>query len=205
MSSYDVRSEGDVTTIEHEIKEANNLLDEIDATVPKRCEKIMLGGNHEARYAKFIANNGFTLSVRRMKSFSTWQDEYNLSGRNWKAHDYGEHVCVGKCIFTHGWFASANAAQKMAQCFPGRNVIFGHTHRHLIYGCMDENGLPIEAESIGTLSKFDLSYLNGKPPIDWIHSFLYMEVKDNGQFTKHYTRIIDGSFIEYGREFRVRP
>lgn len=205
VSSYDVKSSSDVVTIEHEIEEANYLLDKIDRICGKKCKRIMLGGNHEARYAKFIANNGFTLSIRRMKDFSSWDKEYNLNRRGWEFHDYGSHISIGKCVFTHGWYASNSAAKLMAECFPGRNVIFGHTHQHLIYGCMDEHGNPIESESIGTLSKFDLAYLDGKPAKNWIHSFMYMEMTDDGLFTKHYTRVINGSFIEYGKEFKSHP
>lgn len=203
VSSYEVKDATDVVTIEHEIEEANYLLDDIDKAAGKNCKKIMLGGNHEARYSKFIANNGFTLSVRRMKDFSSWDKEYNLGKRGWESHDYGKHIKIGKCIFTHGWYASSGAAKAMAECFPGHNVVFGHTHQHLIYGCMDENNYPIESESIGTLSKFDLAYLNGKPAKNWIQSFMYMEMLESGKFTKHYTRVIDGSFIEYGKEFKV--
>lgn len=201
VSSYDVHSNSDVQTIEREITGANNLLDKIDKVVGRDCRKYMIGGNHEARYAKFIANNGFTLSIRRMKKFSSWYEEYNLTKRGWETRDYGQHLTIEKLIFTHGWFSSGSAAKKMAECFPGRNVVFGHTHQHLIYGCMDEKGLPIESESIGTLSKFDLAYLNGKPPINWINSFMYIDMEDSGRFTKHYVRVIDGSFIEYGRKF----
>lgn len=186
--------------MEREVSAANELLDRIDAVT--KCEKHMIGGNHEDRYEAFRTNHGFEVSIRRMKDFTSWDKEYNLKKRGWAHVDYGKNIQIGKIVFTHGWYASTNAAAKMAQCFPGRNVIFGHTHRHLIYGCLDERDLPIESESIGTLSRFDLSYLRGKPPTDWIHSFLYIDILDNGYFTKHYVRIIDGGFIEYGKEFR---
>ena len=80
-------------------------------------------------------------------------------------------------------------------------MVFGHAHQHIIYGCMDERGLPIECESIGTLSRFDLSYLKGKPPYNWIHSFLYIDMMEDGTFTKHFVRVICGQFVEYGRKF----
>jgi predicted phosphodiesterase len=201
VSSYDVHSNDDIVTIETEIVASNDMLDRIDAACGNKCRKIMLGGNHEARYAKFMANNGFTLGIRRMREFSSWDREYNLSKRGWEAHEYGRNVAIGKCVFTHGWFATSGAAKQMAECFPGRNVIFGHTHQHLIYGCMDENENPIESESIGTLSKFDLAYLNGKPAKNWIHSFLYIDMLENGTFSKHFVRIINGGFVEHGKYF----
>lgn len=202
VSSFEVRKEKDIQTIETEIKAANKLLDQIDATLPKKCKKVMLGGNHEDRYEKFRANNGFFLSIRRMKDFTSWQEEYQLKKRGWEAHDYGKHFTVGKIVFTHGWFAAGSAAKKMAECFPGRSVIFGHTHRHLLYTCADEKGLPIESESLGTLSKFDLAYLKGKPPIDWVHMFMAIDMMPDGSYTKHAINVIDGKFVSHGKIFQ---
>lgn len=199
IASYDVRKESDVVTIDKEITESNYLLDDIDKSVGKKCRKIMIGGNHEARMAKFMANNGFILSIRRMREFSTWQNEYGLSRRGWESVEYGEHVKIGKIIFTHGWHNFG--PKRMGEKFPGRNVIFGHTHRHEVYGWIDEQDRPIESETIGTLSRFDLSYLNGCPPTNWVNSFMYIDMKEDGSFSKHFVNIINGSFIELGREF----
>ena len=201
LSSYDVSCESDIVTIQKEVDEANFLLDDIDDSCPKGCKKIMIGGNHENRYPKFRVNQGSKVEDRRLRTFTTWQEEYNLYGRGWDSFSYGQHVQIGKIVFTHGWYASNNACQLMAKCFPGRNVIFGHTHRHAIAGLMDERDLPIESETIGTLSKFNLSYLNGKPASDWVNGFMYIDMKDNGTFSKHFVHIINGAFIEHNKEF----
>lgn len=201
VSTYDPRQETDIQPIDHEIESANQLLDDIDK-ITKNCKKIMLGGNHEARYEQFRVNQGMLVGIRRMKSLTSWQEEYNLSKRGWESHDYGKHIQIGKIVMTHGWFTGNNAAQRMAACFPGRNVLFGHTHQHLIHTALDEHDLPIQSESIGTLSRFDLSYLKGKPPLNWIHSFCYIDMLENGQFSKHIVNIIDGHFIELGRLFQ---
>lgn len=190
-------------TIEKEIRESNILLDDIDKACGNKCKKIMLGGNHEARYAHFMANNGFTLSIRRMKQFTSWQNEYNLMGRGWISKDYGEYIQIGKIVFTHGFFTGPNAAKRMSECYPGRNLMFGHTHNHLVYNCLDERDQPISSESIGTLSRFDLSYLKGKPPITWINMFEYVDMNDDGTFSKHPVYIINGQFIEFGKTFGV--
>lgn len=202
VSSYDPRKEQDIITIDKELFSANKLLDEIDHICKNKTKKIMIAGNHEARAAKFFVNQGMVVAIRRMKDFHSWNDEYNLDSRGWEHKDYGEHIQIGKVVMTHGWFTGATCARRMAECFPGRNVIFGHTHQHLIYGALDEHDLPIESESIGTLSRFDLSYLNGKPAMNWVNCFSYIDMLENGQFTKHTTNIINGKFIEYGREFK---
>lgn len=204
VTRYDPRRESDIIPIDQEIDAANTLLDRIDKVAGRKCDKLMIGGNHEDRYESFRINQGMLVGIRRMKDLTSWSEEYNLRKRGWDVKEYGEWVQVGKIIFTHGWYASANAAKKMAEAFPGRNVIFGHTHRHVIHGCLDHNDLPIEAESIGTLSKFNLSYLKGRPPVDWIHAFMYIDMKEDGTFSKHFVRIINNGFIEFGREFTAR-
>ena len=202
VSTYDPHRESDIQPIDKEIDSSNYLLDDIDRVTPKSCIKVMIGGNHEDRYEKFRIKEGMLIGIRRMKDMSTWQEEYNLYKRNWKVVEYGGHYQVGKIIATHGWYASSGAAKQMAECFPGRNVIFGHTHQHLVYGALDERNLPIESESIGTLSRFDLSYLRGKPAKNWVHAFMYIDMKADGTFSKHFVHVISGGFIEYGKEFK---
>lgn len=201
ISSYEVSRDSDIVTIEREVNSANDLLDQLDKSVGNRCKKIMIGGNHENRYPKFKVNNGSKVEDRRLKEFTSWEYEYHLYDRGWDSFKYGQHVQIGKIVFTHGWFTGSTAAKKMAECFPGRNVIYGHTHQHEVYGLIDEHGLPIESESIGTLSQFNLSYLNGKPATHWVNSFVYIDLMPNGRFSKHFVHIIDGKFIEFGKEF----
>lgn len=204
VSKFLPHSERDIVTIDQEADSANALLDKIDAIckVAGVKKKIMIGGNHEDRYAQYRVNRGMEVASKRMRTFTSWEKEYELDRRGWEHVDYGEHIQIGKIVFTHGWFSGGNCTKQMAECFPGRNVIFGHTHKHQVSGCLDEKDMPIESETIGTLSKMKLSYLRGKPAINWVHGFLYIDMAENGYFTKHYVRIIDGGFIEYGKEFR---
>jgi hypothetical protein len=202
LSSYDVTREKDITPLTDEISAACQLLDKIDAVLPKGCKKLMTGGNHEARYEKFRINKGATPEYRRLRKLTSWAEEYELPNRGWDWCEYGEWRSIGKIIFTHGWYTGNSAAKKMAEQFPGKNVLFGHTHQHLLYGWMDQNCLPIESESIGTLSNFNLSYLNGKRPTNWVHSFMYIDMLESGKFSKHFVNIIDNQFIEHGKTFR---
>ena len=203
VSSYDPSAEHEIQPIQYEVEEANALLDRIDKIVGKKCTRIMLGGNHEARYEKFRVNQGFLVGIRRIKALTSWHEEYGLDRRGWEHVEYGENVKIGKVVFTHGWASGSNSGLDMSRRFPGRNVIYGHTHQHIVYGCMDENQLPIECESIGTLSKFNLSYLNGKPPYNWINSFMYIDMNEDGTFSKHFVRVINGQFTEFGRLFKA--
>jgi predicted phosphodiesterase len=198
VSDFQPSSEAEIQPIDLEIRSANELLDRLDKACGK-AHKIMLGGNHEARLAKFHVNHGMLVGVRRMHTLRTWFDAYNLDKRGWEHYDYGKYVRIGKIIFTHGW-QNFNV-KRMGEKYPGRNVIFGHLHRHEVHGWVDECDRPIESETIGTLSKFDLSYLKGSPATNWVNGFSYVDMMDNGMFSKHFVHIIDGWFVEYGKHF----
>lgn len=204
LSSYDLHSPGEFITMQDEIDSANSLLDSFDKALPRNCQKWMIGGNHEDRYhkerAKFLfEDNRVTKAVMTYKL--GWADEYRLPKRGWKWVEYGGHLHLDKIIYTHGWASGNGSCNDIARRFPGRNVIFGHTHQHLVSGFMDERGFPIEIESIGTLSNFDLAYLRGKPPYNWTRGFSYIYSMPDGTFTKSFIHIIDGKFVVNGRKF----
>lgn len=138
--------------------------------------------------------------IRQLKSFSAWHKEYRLQERNWKFKEYGECLSIGKLVFTHGWSSGPTAALKHLNMFH-KNIIFGHTHTFNVAIGSGLDGQPVISATIGTLSKFDLSYLVGKPPVNWIHMFAYVDMYDNGNFTPNFVPIIDGTFITQGKEF----
>lgn len=204
LSSFDPAHKHQIVMLEDELKMANILLDRIDKAVGKKCERTMIGGNHENRYHKAAARHLFVpdrISRSMISWKESWADEYRLKERGWKWVEYGQWLHEGKLILTHGWASGTSSPSDIAKRFPGRNVLFGHTHQHLVSGFMDENGLPIEIESIGTLSNFDLHYLNGKPPYNWARGFTYIYMNQEGSFTKNFVHVVDGKFIFNGKQF----
>jgi len=204
LGSFDLHNVDEYISLDDELKAANDLLDRLDKALPRGCEKYMVGGNHEDRYHKVKAK--FLCPPDRItKALLSWQQswahEYNLTERGWKWVEYGGHFHLDKIVYTHGWACGPSACADMARRFPGRNVMFGHVHSHMTAGFMDERGLPIEIESIGTLSNFDLSYLRGKPPYNWARGFSYVYTMPDGTFTKSFVHIVDGRFVINGKLF----
>jgi hypothetical protein len=200
VSSYDIRRERDVITIQEEVDASNYLLDRIEKVLPKGCKKHLTGGNHEARYERARVNSGHDVRIRQLKEFGTWYREYNLDKRGWEYVEYGEWITIGKMIFTHGWSCGPTAAQKHLNLFH-KNIMFGHTHTFGVAIGSGLDGHPVLSATIGTLSRFDLSYLVGKPPVQWIHMFAYLDMMDDGTFTPHFVPIVNGRFFAEGREF----
>lgn len=206
ISRHDFRTRSEFITLEDELAAANQALDRLDESLPKNCRKIMIGGNHEDWYE---AARMKSLTVpdkisRTMISWKTsWADEYELPKRGWEWCDYNERITIGKLTFTHGMGSGgAGACQFTAKKLPSRNVVFGHTHRHLLYGCHDGKDNPVEYESIGTLSQFNMPYLRGEPAESWAHGFMYIYMREDGTFTKHFVHIINGSYIVNGIDFK---
>lgn len=200
VASYEVRREKDVTQIDKEVEASNDLLDVLDKAVGPKCQKFMVGGNHEDRYEHFKVNHGFELAIRRLKDFGSWHKEYRLDERGWGHCDYGDFYEIGHIVFTHGWYTGGTHAKKHLGLWH-KNVIYGHTHEFQVATGTGLNGLPVMAASIGTLSRFNLAYLRGKPPVNWLNMFAYIDMRDDGTFTPHFVPIVDGKFIELGKEF----
>lgn len=206
LSRFDLHHPGQFVTLNDELEAVHKALDQLDKACPKhRCEKVMIGGNHEDRYHQAKAKFLFVpdkISRSMIDWKESWANEYGLPERGWRYCEYGKWFKFGKVVYTHGWSTGkSNAASKEASHFPGSNVIFGHTHRHQVYGCIDADNNPIESETIGTLSKFDLAYLRGKPATDWVNGFMVIYARADGRFTKNFINIIGGTFIFAGKEF----
>ena len=202
VTTYDPRRESDIVNVSGEVEASNVMFDRLDRAVPKGCEKVLIGGNHEARVTKFMAKNAMSLDFRRMGfNIRSWSGAYRLADRGWSWCDYGEFRKFGKVIYTHGWYSSGNHAQRHLRLFH-ENIVYGHTHEFQVATGRGLDGLPVEAASIGTLSKFNLSYLVGKPPVNWVNMFAYIDTMSCGHFTPHYVHIINGQFVEHGRVFK---
>lgn len=203
VSRYEPKTANQIANIQEEVDASNAMLDRFEAVLPKNCHKVMIGGNHEARYEMFKINHGHKEGIRNLRKFTTWHEEYNLDARDWDHCEYTKWFLFWRVMYTHGVFCGNNAAKKHLDEY-GVNLIFGHTHRNLVAdkwdNILDKN--PISAESIGTLSRLDLHYLP-IPKSDWVHGFMYIDTntKENFKFSKHFVRIIKGKFIEFGRAF----
>jgi predicted phosphodiesterase len=202
LSNFEMHYPEEFCFLDDELDAARAMLDRIEQAIPKNCEKFLIGGNHEDRWhkartkAKYSKDKNYQ-SLRKFED--SWGEALSLTQRGWNWCEYNGSFKLGKIVFTHGNKTTETAAKKMADQFPGHNVIFGHTHKQKIHTTLDSERLPIQSESIGTLSRFDLAYLKGEKPTDWVHGFMHIYTKPDGRFTKTFTHIIDGEFIANGR------
>ena len=161
----------------------------------------MLGGNHEARVPKYLAKYGMDIQHQRLANkIKSWHEAYGLERRGWTFCEYGEVFTFGKILFFHGWYTGGSHAKKHLTLYH-KNSIYGHTHEFQVATENGFDGHPVMAASIGTLSNFNLSYLVGKPPVNWINMFMTIDVMEDGTFTPNFVPIISGRFVKGGRVY----
>lgn len=203
VTTFDPRKETDIVCIEDEVESACRVLRKIESSLSPSCRKVLIGGNHEERLTKWKVKFGHEIEMRRLKKVKDWWEYYRLKEHGWEWVQYGEVYKIGKLLFTHGFGnGGKNSAELHLKRFH-KNIFFGHTHRFLTATWMTFDENPIMAASIGTLSNFNLSYLKGEPPNDWINMFATIEFMKNGKFTPHFIPIIDGKFIKDGMAYGV--
>lgn len=204
LSRYAKNRPGELVSFWDEIDAANDLLDRIDRVLPKKCKRVLLEGNHDARPTRFRLNrwNSEVQSILGVERMGDFHELYNLKSRGWDWRNYGQCYKVGKALFTHGWFyGSYHAAKTLKRWF--KTIFYGHTHTHQTHTLLGMDGLPVSATSLGTLSRFDLGYLNGVPPADWVHMIMHAEFFNDGCFTPHPITIIKGRFTANGKFYQA--
>ena len=205
LSRFQVINSKDIISLHEEIASANQVLDQLDGILPKHCVKIMTMGNHDKRPELYRLNNWDakdTKTLGKIMGFERIPNAealYKLKERGWDWVDHGELIKIGKCLFTHGYFTNKWHTEKTLMKF-FKSIVYGHCHNFQVANVNGMDGLPVAAMCIGTLSRFDLSYMRGVPP-GWVNMFMTMDFFKDGTFTPHPIPIINGRFIKDGRIF----
>jgi len=198
LSKYDVLKTKELIGLQAEEKSANEVLDDLEDNLPFGCKKIMCEGNHDRRPETYNLNN-WTKEAKKItgKSYlKLFHEAYNLKKRGWQWVEEGQCYKLGKCLFTHGWYVNQfHAAKTVKKWF--RTIIYGHSHQYQVHAINGMDGLPVAGISIGTLSRFDLSYMGGVP-VDWCNMFMRLEFWGKGFFTPHPITVINGQFSDLG-------
>lgn len=191
----------------------NKVFDELDAAMcaGKRRRKIrrlrkrrmFIGGNHEARLAKFIASgDNVVFSGDEDMDLAKW---FRFRARGWEWDlDYPDAgVWAGKLLITHGQFVGKACAKKHLdeyQC----SVLVGHTHTDQTY-----HGSTYEAQRVGdcngAMADFDADVFRYKRrPRNWVNSFRVVTVRLSGDFSIEPVRFVNGLCSYGGKTYGKR-
>lgn len=182
-----------------EYEGANKFLDELQAAVRHKNPEariVILQGNHDYRVEVVMDKTPMYEGMLEMES------NLHLKERNityWKYWEHRRPYRIGKALFIHGQYTNDAHAKKTALNF-NKNVFYGHVHDRQLY-TKTTMGQSIQAESLGTVSKYDLDYM-GKKPSNWMQCIATFYFKPNGEFNHYVTNIINHSFIDpTGKEY----
>lgn len=170
----------------------NQVLDAIQLAVRRQnpnCQITILEGNHDWRIENVIDKTPSLEGLIEMEK-GLHLDERNVT--YWKYWSHRRPYIIGNAWFIHGEYIGANHAKKTADSFH-RNVFYGHTHDRQSYTKTTAYGDSVECASLGTLSRFDLSYMGHKPS-SWMQCFAEFYFRPDGNFNHYVTNVIDHSF-----------
>lgn len=185
---------------EDDAREANHFLDEVQSRAPG-AEIHYLEGNHERRIERWIV----TQTLSNPKDAAYFRDRFsvgivlNLEKRGVHWYRQGTFhmglsipatIRLGKCSFTHGTRAGANAANATLNDF-GTNVVFGHTHRADSYTKRTVADGVIGAWNPGCLTVLQPMWRHTQIT-GWSHGYGLQLVRDSGEFLHINVPIIDG-------------
>lgn len=185
-------------TYEDDTAAANQFLDVLQR-VPARFH--YLQGNHERRVETWCV----TQALRGKKDAAFLQKLFgpvstlNLEQRGIAHYAQGVRygdcpipatVKLGKCYFTHGHYAGANAARRHAETFAAP-VVFGHVHRRQSYSTATVHEGGIEAWCVGCLCRLQPLWRH-EQITGWGHGYGFQLVEEDGSFLHVTVPIIDG-------------
>lgn len=186
----------DIKALDNDYFYANEILDQIDMSVPKDCKKIFLPGNHE--YRSDIILKSYPDFARLL----SYKDRLNFKARGWDtSRDYLQPLELGKLKIFHGEFWGANHVKKHLTHYR-RNVMYGHTHQV----CQDTMASPMQeiptwGASIGCVCNVNPEWQRGKSNC-WEHGFSYGWFdKDSGDFYPMIVRIVHHKFYAEGKMY----
>ena len=190
--------------INTEIGIVNGYWDEIDAVLrqAKVREKVYVQGNHDEWFDRLVEENPhLERTVHANGCGYLFKDAFSLSDRGYRFIPLGEPFRVGKLYFYHGHHCrSALNHARWHVLNKGVNLCYGHWHDVQEYSISHIEGQKA-AWSIGCLKSFkyeDANQWTGRRSLNWSHAFAVVDFWDDGKFTVHVVRIINGKCSLWG-------
>lgn len=179
-----------------EIEQGNTLLEVFDKAF-KDARKIYIEGNHEYRLTRYLSGN-----ARSLYGIVSTPQLLHLRDRGWEYVTYGNHIKIGKLLFTHEGVKSGKYPAATAVARYGKSICFGHHHRlqSIERRVLNER---LVGFSPGVLADIDAisEYIIG--PADWHTGFATVLMQDNGDFFHQLHPIIKGKCFAWGKLYKL--
>jgi len=183
-----------------------DILTPLEKILPKDCEKVFMGGNHE----DWI--NGLTDRIPALEGLVEVETSLRLKERDWEwipwitydkeSDSYKRGIKqYGKLLAFHGQYWNKYHAAKTADSY-SRSCAYAHTHDLQSYtkisidDCKDYH----TAQSIGCLCNTSPEFLKGIIN-RWVNAFGVLYVREDNLYNLYVPVIINGKFVFEGKVF----
>ena len=185
-------------TLSSEYKEANIVLDRIDAILPKNCEKNYMYGNHEDRYLRYMSSSD---NAKLGSSLISPEEGLKLEERgynvltNWKKDKIklGNHLDL-----IHGEFTNIHTAKKHLDSFRG-SIMFVHTHRIQMHIESKVGGFNIGFG--GDKDSPVFNYATRAMKETWANGFALVDIDEDGYFHVTQITMFNDCFYYNGKKY----
>lgn len=185
-----------------EYMKGNAVLDQIQEAVRAQNPEahiVIIEGNHDNRIDQVASKMTTLIGLIEMEK-NLRLDERNVM--YWRYWTHKKMLSIGDAHFVHGDYTGTHHAKKMAEVY-NRNIFYGHMHDVQAATRLSLESNPIQAWSLGTLSRYDLEYMGGRPS-NWAQCFAEFYFRPDGEFNHYLTNITKSGFTTIGGKFFSR-
>jgi hypothetical protein len=173
------------------------ILDPIEARLPKDARKIWLPGNHERFLQDFLDENP------EFEGLVNIEEYLGLAARGWECYGLREIATIGKCAFVHGELCTSQYPASRALRVYQRSVRFGHRHSTSVavnIQCYDRPNERHTAKGVPCLRSLNPAWM-GNGANNWSNGFLAGTVAKDGTFTDFIVEMYANKFFWGNRVF----
>ncbi len=176
LSSHD---KGNIShsTLDHEYREANHVLTEIESLLHPDVQKVYIWGNHEDRYNRYMRQVDNSKLGAALQSPSV---ALNLVARGYHVFEDWKksYVTIGKYLdVLHGEFTNVHTAKKHLDTYR-KSCLYFHTHRKQVY--IEGKMGAFNCGSMGDFKKNVFNYASRAMVDSWTNSFAVVNVDKEG-------------------------
>jgi hypothetical protein len=201
--SFHPKTPGRKYVIADEIAAVNKALDELQDAVGKKCYIVYLGGNHENRMDRYIAEKAKELHGLEGTTIPGLL-RLRERGIHWIPYKAAAYK-VGKLAFIHDLGrCGVNTARQSLQDY-GSNVVVGHSHRAgIVYQgtVRGESHVGVNSGWLGDAAAADYMHVD-KARRDWQKGFVVAYVENNGNAHVQFVPVIGRSCVVDGKLIRL--
>jgi hypothetical protein len=203
--------------LREEIKAGKEVLYQLNAVLPKNCNKYLIPGNHEEwmywacmTYPALAGSVELGVEEMTFKSdlaeirkkivASLLENNLETEAINFKVLPYGRDLVLGKITYIHG--DSTNTMAALKKHYPACNVVAGHHHTELV-DTIHNSGDSRRANQyvmVPCLCHLSPGYLKDNST-RWLHGFWTADILPTGHFDGRVVKVVDGCVISNGKLF----